>query len=126
MRKCLRLYEKQLTWASCAPISPIACLLIGLSFDPFLWAKTSGKMPLSTLMEVPMINWPTAFVIAVAMVCGVFLINKPTDAALGDGDGMIVGTFKKKEGVWQLRDGKIRGCAVNKFGERPICSAWSD
>ena len=73
-----------------------------------------------------MINWPTAFVIAVAMICGAFLINKPSDAALGDGDGMIVGTFKKKEGVWQLKDGRIRGCSVKKFNEPPICSVWSN
>jgi hypothetical protein len=32
------------------------------------------------------INWPTAFVIAVAMICGAVLINKPSDAAFG-GDG---------------------------------------
>jgi hypothetical protein len=29
-----------------------------------------------------MINWPTAFVIAVAMIHGAVLINKPSDAAL--------------------------------------------
>ena len=39
-------------------------------------------------MVVPMINWPTAFVIAVAIICGAFLINKPGDAAFsGYGGG---------------------------------------
>ena len=39
-----------------------------------------------------MINWPTAFVIAVAMICGAFLINKPSDAAFGGdgGDGLTM------------------------------------
>jgi hypothetical protein len=37
-------------------------------------------------MEVPMINWPTAFVIAVVMICAAVLINKPSDAPFG-GDG---------------------------------------
>jgi hypothetical protein len=38
------------------------------------------------------INWPTAFVIAVAMICGAVLINKPSDAAFGGDGGMIVGS----------------------------------
>ena len=36
-----------------------------------------------------MINWPTAFVIAVAMICGAVLINKPSVAAFGGDGGMI-------------------------------------
>ena len=30
-----------------------------------------------------MMNWPTAFVIAVAICAGAFLYNKPSDAAFG-------------------------------------------
>ena len=33
-----------------------------------------------------MMNWPTAFVIAVAICAGAFLYNKPSDAALGGSD----------------------------------------
>ena len=33
-----------------------------------------------------MINWPTAFVIAVAICAGAFLYNKPSDAAFGGSD----------------------------------------
>ncbi len=31
-----------------------------------------------------MINWQTAFVIAVAMICGAALINKPSDAHINN------------------------------------------
>ena len=33
-----------------------------------------------------MMNWPTAFVIAVAICAGAFLYNKPSDAAFGGSD----------------------------------------
>jgi hypothetical protein len=33
-----------------------------------------------------MMNWPTAFVIAVAICAGGFLYNKPSDAAFGGSD----------------------------------------
>ena len=33
-----------------------------------------------------MINWPTAFVIAVAICASAFLYNKPSDAAFGGSD----------------------------------------
>jgi hypothetical protein len=51
-----------------------------------------------------MINWPTAFVIAVAMICGSVLINKPSDAAFGGG-GMIV---PMEDVVAHLQDGKSK------------------
>ena len=41
-------------------------------------------------MRVQMLNWPTAFVIAVAMISGARLINKPNDAVLGVNREMIV------------------------------------
>ena len=34
-----------------------------------------------------MMNWPTAFVIAVAICAGGFFYNKPSDAALGGSQG---------------------------------------
>ena len=67
----------------------------------------------STLMEVPMINWPTAFVIAVAMVCGAVLINKPSDAAFGSDGGSRFGA-PGATWVWQSSGAKIRWCRTKK------------
>ena len=74
------------------------------------------------------INWPTAFVIAVAMICGAVLINKPSDAAFGGDGGMIVGS--SADGAWyiaHLKDGKVRICYA-AFLEKgpPTCGAWAD
>jgi hypothetical protein len=68
-------------------------------------------------MEVPMINWSTAFVIAIAMNCGAVLINKPSNAAFG-GDGGMIATDSQWSQVWQLKGGAIRRC--NASG----CTAW--
>jgi hypothetical protein len=81
-----------------------------------------------------MINWPTAFVIAVAMICGAVLINKPSDAAFG-GDGGMIATSGAPDGqtVWHLKDGAVRRCyndTVSAFAHnrsnRIFCSLWSD
>ena len=61
------------------------------------------------MMEVPVINWPTAFVIAVAMICGAVVINKPSDAAFG-GDGEMIAASGGGNRVWQLKDGAVRYC----------------
>ena len=43
-----------------------------------------------------MINWPTAFVIAVAICAGAFLYNKPSDAAfIGADRGSITLEIEK-------------------------------
>ena len=79
-----------------------------------------------------MINWPTAFVIAVAMICGAFLINKPSDAAFG-GDNAAVATTE--EGIaFHVVGERIRTCIRNNNAEnmgtlitkwhKPSCSPW--
>ena len=57
-----------------------------------------------------MMNWPTDFVIAVAICAGAFLYNKPSDAAFGVSErhGMPVATFE----AWVQTEGrKKRNCA---------------
>jgi hypothetical protein len=83
-------------------------------------------------MEVLTINWPRAFVIAVAMICGAFLINKPSDAAFGGGGGMIVAVGDGRNQVWQLKEGVIRFCLNDWQGataDMPapnnVCSSWT-
>ena len=75
-----------------------------------------------------MINWPTAFVIAVAMICGAVLINKPSDAAFGGDGGMIIGvTNELGSYIWQLKDGKVRVCMpLTPENGPPTCGAWAD
>jgi hypothetical protein len=77
-------------------------------------------------MEVPMINWPTAFVIAVAMICGAVLINKPSDAAFGGDGGMIAASGTAA--VWQLKDGEVRLCQIAqvRYVSKTVCFPWSD
>ena len=83
-------------------------------------------------MEIQMINWPTAFVIAVAMICGAVLMNKPSDAAFGGDGGMIVAVGDGRNQVWQLKDGVIRFC-MNAWQYPPadmpapnnVCSSWT-
>jgi hypothetical protein len=73
-----------------------------------------------------MINWPTAFVIAIAMICGAFLINKPSDAAFGGSEGMIL-RVGDGGGIWHLKDGKVRNCLLSRPEEgAPTCGAWTD
>lgn len=73
-----------------------------------------------------MINWPTAFVIAVAMICGAVLINKPSDAAFGGDGGMIAATGIIPAGVWQLKDGEVRLCQHDLGpGLKTVCTNWS-
>ena len=77
-----------------------------------------------------MINWPTAFVIAVAMICGAFLINKPSDAAgSGGGDGV---TMISEELCWVIapcfihaHKGQLRQCILyGSKGSDPRCTDW--
>ena len=52
-------------------------------------------------MEVPTIDWPTAFVIAVAMICAAVLINKASDAVFGGDGGMIAAPHPRMAGARQ-------------------------
>ena len=56
-----------------------------------------------------MMNWPTAFVIAVAICAGAFLYNKPSDAAFGGSDRYLVAVDR----YWIQVDGKKqRRCSL--------------
>ena len=78
-----------------------------------------------------MINWPTAFVIAVAMICGAVLINKPSDAAFG-GDNAAV-TVDDRGLAFHVVGERIRMCVrhaeldsmrdITKW-HKPFCSPW--
>ena len=81
-----------------------------------------------------MINWPTAFVIAVAMICGAVLINKPSDAAFG-GDNAAV-TVTDNGMAFHVVGERIRTCVrhaevdyeggdttITKW-DKPFCSPW--
>ena len=78
-----------------------------------------------------MINWPTAFVIAVAMICGAVLINKPSDAAFG-GDNAAV-TIIDESVAFHVVGERIRTCirstdsdamrTITKW-HKPFCSPW--
>ena len=75
-----------------------------------------------------MINWPTAFVIAVAMICGAVVINKPSDAAFG-GDGEMIAASDGGNRVWQLKDGEVRHCEFvgpHEAGGETRCTIWKD
>ena len=71
-----------------------------------------------------MINWPTAFVIAVAICAGAFLYNKPSDAAFG-GDRYSIAL---RGGDWIQFDGnKKRWCQLwdDRAGGSLIrCHPW--
>ena len=76
-----------------------------------------------------MINWPTAFVIAVAMICGAVLMNKPSDAALV-GNNVAVAITSSGTAV-QVSGEKIRACLpspaesdVSPYGEK-IIHKWN-
>ena len=63
-----------------------------------------------------MINWPTAFVIAVAICAGAFLYNKPSDAAFGGSDRYSI---ILSETWWAQFDGnKQRIC--NFYGDQVV------
>ena len=49
-----------------------------------------------------MMNWPTAFVIAVTICAGAFLYNKPSDAAFGGSD---IGYVTVGDREWVQFDG---------------------
>ena len=81
-----------------------------------------------------MINWPTAFVIAVAMICGAVLINKPSDAAFGGdgGDGLTFSpgcttTYISRCPFIHAHNGQLRQCEV-PWGSSPVtevkCTDW--
>jgi hypothetical protein len=83
-------------------------------------------------MEAPMINWPTAFVIAVAMICGAVLINKPSDAAFGGDNAAVTVT---EEGIaFHVVGERIRTCVPSYEDDgirgpitkwyKPSCSPW--
>jgi hypothetical protein len=72
------------------------------------------------------INWPTAFVIAVAMICGAVLINKPSDAAFGADNAAV--TVTEKGIAFHVVGERIRTC-VPRYDEitnwyKPVCSPW--
>ena len=54
-----------------------------------------------------MMNWPTAFVIAVQICAGAFLYNKPSHAAFGNSQGVAV-ALTQGEGASAIRDRWIR------------------
>jgi hypothetical protein len=64
-------------------------------------------------MEAPMINWPTAFVIAVTRISGSVLINKPSEAAFGGGDGSF--GSGGETWVWQSSGDKLRWCTLSGY-----------
>jgi hypothetical protein len=80
------------------------------------------------------INWPTAFVIAVAMICGAFLFNKPSDAAFGGdgGDGLtaiecdtgFATTCFIHAHKGQLRNCMMRGNVTDETWLKTHCTDW--
>ena len=60
-----------------------------------------------------MINWATAFVIAVAICAGGFLYNKPSDAALG-GSGRYSMPIANPGSWVQFEGQKQRFCAAHE------------
>ena len=79
-----------------------------------------------------MINWPTAFVIAVAICAGAFLYNKPSDAAFHGNSDQVIRILDTTDGYvnrsqWlQIRGDKMRRChAVKDKAPSFIrCNAW--
>ena len=71
-----------------------------------------------------MINWPTAFVIAVAICAGAFLYNKPSDAAFGGSNHHSMLLDKTS---WVQFDGNSQRVCYYDSGYRPIfikCASW--
>ena len=72
-----------------------------------------------------MMNWPTAFVIAVAICAGAFLYNKPSDAAFGGSERRVVPVAQYEAWV-QIEGSKKRICAwgeIQSFYEFPSVRA---
>ena len=57
-----------------------------------------------------MMNWPTAFVIAVAICAGAFLYNKPSDAAFGGSDRYSFPLNSARSAWVQFEGNKQRFC----------------
>ena len=57
------------------------------------------------------------------MTYGAFLINKPSDAAFGGGNGMIV---SQKTRIGQLRGEQVRLRRTKPIEDRQLCSPWAD
>ena len=66
-----------------------------------------------------MMNWPTAFVIAVAICAGAFLYNKPSDAAFGGSDHHSMLLDKTS---WVQFDGNSQRVCYYDSGYRPFSS----
>ncbi len=78
-----------------------------------------------------MINWPTAFVIAVAICAGAFLYNKPSDAAFHGNSNQVIRLLDIADGYnslshWlHIRGDKMRRCSSEVSGPSGIrCNAW--
>ena len=73
-----------------------------------------------------MMNWPTAFVIAVAICAGGFLYNKPSDAAFGGSDRQVM--LMNWNSPWLQADGvKQRICSYEGSNAKPSgikCYPW--
>jgi hypothetical protein len=51
---------------------------------------------------------------------------KNADAAFGVGSEMIQ-AGPNRDGIWQLKDGKVRKCGIiESFPKPPTCSVWSN
>ncbi len=74
-----------------------------------------------------MMNWPTAFVIAVAIFAGAFFYNKPSDAAFGGADRCSF-TLNSGRSTWVQFDGdKQRICDFWDSSAGPSrikCHSW--
>ncbi|MDC2992999.1 hypothetical protein OAZ91_00160 [bacterium] len=75
-----------------------------------------------------MINWPTAFVIAVAICAGAFFYNKPSDAAFGGSDRYSFPLSSGRSAWVQFEGNKQRFCfreMVKYAGPSEIkCLPW--
>ncbi len=79
-----------------------------------------------------MMNWPTAFVIAVAICAGAFLYTKPSDAAFHGNSDQVLRLIDIKDGPlyalsqWlQVRGDKMRVCNNVRTAPSGIkCHPW--
>ena len=86
----------------------------------------------SELMEGSMINWPSAFVIATAMICSAFLMNKPSDASLARHSGGASLSNVIKDGgdfyIVHANGERLRICQLleqDRSLSRLICAPWT-
>ena len=74
-----------------------------------------------------MMNWPTAFVIAVAICAGAFLYNKPSDAAFGGADRYSLAVSSDFD-KWVQFDGNKQRLCWWRGNNRPawgiLCKPW--